>query len=69
MLAKLQKKAEEPDAPAVGKSVNVLVDLKDKASVALAQKFGFLPGDEEEETTDEDEATDDKPKRGGYFKD
>lgn len=70
LMAKLQKKAEEPDAPPVGKSVNVIVDLKDKAQVAMAKKFGFLPDDDdEEEESEEEEEVDDKPKRRGYFPD
>ena len=73
LLENLTRKAEEPDAGPVSKSVNVLVDLKDAASVAMAKKFGFLPDDDDDtdddDTDDTDDADkgDDTPKRRGYF--
>lgn len=70
MLAALQKKAEEPDAPPVGKSVSITLDLGNAEQVKQAKRYGFLPADlddeEEEETPDEEEET---PKRRGYFGD
>ena len=72
LMEKLQRKAEEPDAGPVSKSVNVLVDLKDAASVAMAKKFGFLPNDDDDDDddddSDDDSEADDAPKRRGYFK-
>lgn len=74
LLAKLQKKSEEPDAPPIGKSVRATIDLGDEKQVALAIKHGFLTADEVEEMTgdgdgdgDKDEPTDERPKRRGYF--
>ena len=72
-LKALERKAQEPDPPAMGKSVSVHVDLSDANSVAMAKKYGFLPSDEPEnddEDTDEDEEDDEEtPRRKGYFKD
>jgi hypothetical protein len=73
LLENLTRKAEEPDAGPVSKSVNVLVDLKDAASVAMAKKFGFLPDDDDADDddadgdADTDAEGDDTPKRRGYF--
>lgn len=73
MLERLTKKAEEPDAPAVGKSVSVHVDLSDAKQVALAVKHGFLGSDDLDDDDDDDDDTDkkddddDTPKRKGYF--
>jgi molecular chaperone DnaK (HSP70) len=68
-LEKLQRKAEEPDAPAVSKHINATVDLSDPKSIALAIKHGFLTSDEidEMEEEEEDRPADDKPKRRAYF--
>lgn len=71
-LAALQKKAEEPDAPPVSKSVSATVDLSDPKSVAAAIKHGFLTADEAEDLKDEEDDKDDKehttPRRKSYFK-
>lgn len=70
LMERLSRKAEEPDPPAVGKSVNVVVDLANAAQVKLAQKFGFLPSDEvesEPEGGDDSESADEAPNRRGYF--
>ena len=73
LLKKLQRKAEEPDAPAVGRSVNVSVDLGDEKQVRYAHKLGLLSGlfdsddggdDGDDDGDDDDEET---PKRRGYF--
>jgi hypothetical protein len=74
MLEKLQRKAEEPDAGPIGKSVNIMVNLGDAAQVAMARKFGFLPDDDVDdegdgEDSDEDRQADSGPKRRGYFGD
>lgn len=67
LLEKLSKKAEEPDTPAVSKSVNVIVDLKDKVQVAMAKKMGFLPNDDEDEEEEEEPEPDDKPNRKSLY--
>ena len=70
LLERLQAKVDEPDAGPIGKTLNATIDLADKAQVALAKKFGFLPDDiedEEEEDKPEEKPTDDAPKRRGYF--
>ena len=71
LLERLQAKVDEPDAGPIGKTLNATIDLADKAQVALAKKFGFLPDDiedeEEEEKKPEEKSTDDAPKRRGYF--
>lgn len=74
MLERLQAKAEEPDAPPVGRTLNASIDLGDPKQVALAQKFGFLTADEVEDDIDGDDDNDDDkgdetPKRRGYFND
>jgi hypothetical protein len=73
LLEKLTKKAEEPDAGPVSKSVRVNVDLSDPKSVALAIKHGFLDPDEEDDDDDGDkddkDDKDETPKRRGYFAD
>ncbi|MDE2101942.1 MAG: hypothetical protein KGL39_32145 [Patescibacteria group bacterium] len=70
-LKALQRKAEEPDAPPVGRSVNVSVDLSDPKQVALAIKHGFLSaiGADDDDTGDDEPEEDDAPKRRGYFPD
>lgn len=75
LLKKLQKKAEEPDAPAVGRSVNVSVDLGDEKQVRAAHKLGLLSGlfsdDSDDDDNDDDDDGDaddeDTPRRRGYF--
>jgi len=71
LLAKLNKKAEEPDAPPVGRTINANIDLGDPKQVALAVKHGFLTADEVEELTEGDgeekEDSDETPIRQGYF--
>lgn len=74
MLRRLQEKSEAPDAPPIGKTVNVAVDLGDKNQVAMAQRLGLFDGlaaEEEEETEEEEseEEADETPKRRGYFPD
>ena len=72
LLESLTKKAEEPDAGPVSKSVRVNVDLSDPKSVALAIKHGFLDPDEDDDDDDDADDKDDKddtPKRRGYFGD
>ena len=69
MLERLQAKAEEPDPPAVGRTLSASIDLGDEKQVKLAQRFGFLPSDD---TDDDDGDTggddgDETPKRKGYF--
>lgn len=72
VLKRLQKKAEEPDPPAVGRTVSVAIDLGDEKQIARAQRYGFLPADEQEEESEEEseeEEGDEAPKRRGYFGD
>ena len=74
MLERLQQKAEEPDAPPVGRSVNFNVDLGNKDAVALALKHGLLTEDDLDDDGDDDGGDDDDkgdtpPKRRGYFPD
>lgn len=67
-LKALQRKSQEPDEPAIGKSATYIVDLKDKASVAMAKTLGLLPRDEEEESEEgEGESADEGPTRRSYF--
>lgn len=73
-LERLQRKAEEPDPPAVGRSVTASVDLSDPKSIAAAIKYGFLTESEVEDLQDdegdgESDEGDETPKRRGYFKD
>ena len=75
LLDKLNKKADEPDAPAVSKSISANIDLSDDKQIAAAIKHGFLTADEVEELQEDER--DDKgkkqgaatPRRRGYFKD
>lgn len=72
-LDRLQKKADEPDAPPVSRSVSATVDLSDPKSIAAAVKHGFLTADEAEDLKDDDDDNEDKkhttPRRKSYFKD
>jgi hypothetical protein len=70
-MERLAKKAEEPDAPAVNRSVTAHVDLTDPKSIALAIKHGFLSADEVDDDDDDDDESkpEDKPKRPGFFGD
>jgi hypothetical protein len=71
MLDALTKKAEEPDAPGVGKTLNVSIDLGDEKQVARAQKLGLLDvedDDDDDSDDDDDDQTDETPRRRGYFK-
>lgn len=73
-LERLQRKAEEPDAPPVSRSITATVDLSDPKSIAAAIKHGFLTSDEVEDLQDdegdgESDEGDETPKRRGYFKD
>jgi hypothetical protein len=74
MLARLQQKSEEPDAPPIGKSLNISLDLGDEKQVERATKLGLLDrlfgdnDDDDDETEDENDDTDDEaPRRRGYF--
>lgn len=74
MLARLQKKAEEPDPAPVGKSIQARIDLSDEKQIAAAIKHGFLTAEEAADLQEGGEGSeggegDEKPKRGGYFKD
>ena len=72
MLKKLMAKREAPDAPAVGRSISVSIDLGDEAQVRRAQRLGLLDSDEAESNGAEAEGEsegDEKPKRRGYFDD
>lgn len=72
-LEALNKKAKEPDPAPVGKSVNITIDPKDKASVDFAIQHGFLTAPEVEEPPEGDdgdgEEGEETPKRRGYFGD
>ena len=74
LLKKLKAKMDAPEAPAVGKSVQVIIDLGDAAQVKLAKLHGFLTGDDDD--SEDDAANDDDddsrpadtpPRRSGYF--
>ena len=74
MLERLTKKADEPEAPPVGRSISATIDLGDPKQIALAIKHGFLTSDEVEDLKEEEEGKekegkegDDTPKRRGYF--
>lgn len=78
LLKRLQRKSEEPDAPPVGKSLSISVDLGDEKQVERAQKLGLLGGllggpddddtdDDDDDNTDDDD-DDDTPRRRGYFR-
>lgn len=70
-LEALSKKAKEPDAPPMGRNVSVSIDMGDAEQVAKAQKWGFLPPDEEPaeggEGGEGGAGDEDPPKRGGFF--
>lgn len=68
----LQRKAKEPAAAPVGKSINVTVDLSDEKQVARAIKHGFLTAEEVAEDKEGDNGDgegDETPRRKGYFSD
>lgn len=70
MLDRLTKKAEEPDAPAMGTSRSFHIDLSDNKAVALAKSLGLLGGDDDDDDDDDeddDREADDTPNRGGFF--
>ena len=72
MLKRLQAKAEEPDPPAVGRTLSASIDLGDEKQVAAAKKYGFLPpddddGDDDDDDDDDDADADHPPRRRGYF--
>ena len=72
LLEDLQRKAEAPDPPPVGRSITASVDLGDAKQVELAIKHGFLTADEVEELKEgegegEEKEGDEKPTRRGYF--
>lgn len=72
-LQALLKKKDEPDAPPVGKSINVTIDLGDAKQVERAQKLGLLgmiqDGDDDDDSggDGDDDKGDVPPKRKGYF--
>lgn len=73
ILDRLSKKAKEPDAPPVSKSISATVDLSNEKSVAAAIKHGFLTAEEvedmkEEEADKKEKKGDATPRRRGYFK-
>lgn len=71
MLERLTAKQDAPDAPAVGRSVNVTINLGDEKQVARAIKMGLLDDDSDpvDDGNNEDNQAedDDAPKRRGYF--
>lgn len=73
LLKSLQAKAEAPDAPPIGRSINATIDLGDPKQIELAIKHGFLTADEVEELQEEGEGDGEAengtetPKRRGYF--
>lgn len=71
-LEALQRKAEEPDPPAIGRSATFNIDLGDKEQVSLAQRLGLIPGDDDADDDADEDGSDDEgdetPKRRGYFK-
>ena len=72
MLKKLMAKREAPDSPAVGRAINVSIDLGDEKQVARAIKLGLLDsdsmnGDDGDDDEGGDGEGDDTPKRRGYF--
>lgn len=63
-------KKDAPSAPAVGRSVNVSIDLGDEKQVARAIKLGLLDGGEDDDDDGAaDDEPDDAPRKRGYFKD
>jgi hypothetical protein len=70
-LSKKKRAAEKAGKPVSAHSLNVSVDLGDPDQVKLARKLGFLSAEEEEKAEEKEEAPadDEKPARGGYFKD
>lgn len=71
-LEALQKKAKEPDAPPVSKSISASLDLSDEKSIANAIKHGFLTRDEAEDLKEDAKSGgkgDATPRRKSYFKD
>lgn len=71
LLEKLLAKRDAPDAPSVGKTLNVSIDLGDPDQVARAQKLGLLDGfDDDDGDGDkggDDDDGDEPPRRRGYF--
>lgn len=73
MLANLLKKKDEPDAPAIGRNVNVSIDLGDDKQVERAHKLGLLSGlfddddDDDDDKNDDDDDDEETPRRRGYF--
>ena len=72
-LKGLLEKRKAPDAPAIGKTLNVTVDLGDPEQVARAQRLGLLDlfdddGDGDGDGAGGDDDGDEPPRRRGYFK-
>lgn len=72
LLAKLTKKAKEPDQAPPGRMLNFTIDLASDAAVERAKKLGIFPADDPEPDPDPDpdpDPGDDPPKRKGFFGD
>lgn len=68
MLERLTAKSKEPDAPPIGRSLSVHIDMGDEKAIARAQRFGFLAPDEDDDGDgDGDGDGEETPKRRGYF--
>ena len=73
LLDKLNAKREAPDAPSIGKTLNVTIDLGDPEQVKTAQRFGLLDGLDDDGDGDgdgkggDDDDGDEPPRRRGYF--
>ena len=68
LMAKLQKKAEEPDAPSG--NVTFSLDLGNDSAWERAVKLGIVPGDSNGNDDDDDDKKDkpdEVPPRRGYF--
>lgn len=57
-LDALTKKASEPDTPARGENISVIVDLADPDAVRRAKKLGYLPEDFEDDDAGDGEGED-----------
>lgn len=71
ILAKLTKKAKEPDQAAPGRMLNFTIDLANDAAVERAKKLGIFPDDDPDPDpdpdADPDPDPDETPKRKGFF--
>lgn len=64
LMAKLQKKAEEPDAPSG--NINFSLDLSSDTAWERAKKLGIVSDDEPPES-DPENKPEEVPTRKGYF--